>query len=194
MTTVIILHSVLGLRPVEQDAAERFRSRGFAVALPDLYAGRRTESLDQGFQIMAEVGWPVVCQRALEAMASLPGSTILAGFSMGAGVIGSVWGERPESKAVLLFHGVADIPRNVRSGLRVQTHLASVDRFVPAEQRELWAGTARTAGLLTETHSYPDTGHFFTDFNSADYKADASELAWTRALAFLKSVCGAQQL
>jgi dienelactone hydrolase len=36
---------------------------------------------------MAEIGWPVICQRALEAIEKLPDSTILAGFSMGAGVI-----------------------------------------------------------------------------------------------------------
>ncbi len=193
MTTVIIFHSVLGLRPVEQDAAEQFRSCGFEVALPDLYAGKRTESLDQGFQIMAEIGWPVLCQRAFGAMANLPGSTILVGFSMGAGVIGSLWSERPESQGVLLFHGLADIPRNVRLGLRVQTHLASVDRFVSAEQRALWAGVARTAGLLTETYNYPETGHFFTDSNSPDYNATASELTWTRALAFLKSLSDAHE-
>jgi hypothetical protein len=76
---------------VEQDAAERLRSRNFEVALPDLYAGKRTEVLDEGFQLMAEVGWPVICQRASETMAKLPDSTILVDFSMGAGVIGSLW-------------------------------------------------------------------------------------------------------
>jgi dienelactone hydrolase len=171
---------------VEQDAAERFHARGFEVALPDLYAGKRTESLDEGFELMAEIGWPVICRRAFEAMKKLPGPTVLAGFSMGAGVIASLWGQRPESNAVLLFHGLAEIPRNVTPGLRVQTHLADVDRFVSAEQRALWTRSAQTAGLLTETYNYPDTGHFFTDFNSTDYSVAASELTWTRALAFLE--------
>ena len=185
MTNLVIFHSVLGLRPVEQDAAQRFRSGGFDVALPDLYAGRRTESLDEGFQLMTEIGWPVICQRAFEAMKKLPDSTILAGFSMGAGVIANLWSQRSESKAVLLFHGLAAIPANVRPGLKVQTHIAGVDRFVSAEQRSLWAGSAQTAGLLVENHNYLDVGHFFTDFNSTDYNAAASELAWKRALEFV---------
>ena len=186
MTTIVIFHSFLGLRPVERDAAERFRSRGYEVALPDLYAGKRTESLNEGFQIMAEIGWPVICRRASEAVKGLPDSTILAGFSMGAGVIGSMWGARPESKAILLFHGLAEIPKNVRPGFKVQTHLAEVDPLVSAEQRALWADSTQTAGLLIENHSYPDTGHFFTDSNSTDYNASASELAWKRALDFLE--------
>ena len=171
---------------MEEDAAERFRSGGFEVALPDLYAGKRTDSLDEGFELMAEIGWPVICQRAFEAVRKLPGPTVLAGFSMGAGVITNLWGQRPESKAVLLFHGLSEIPRNVRPGLKVQTHIADVDRLVSAEQKAHWAGSARTAGLLSEDHSYPDAGHFFTDFNSTDYSAAASELTWSRALAFLE--------
>ena len=139
---------------MEEDAAERFRSGGFEVALPDLYAGKRTDSLDEGFQLMAEIGWPVICWRAFEAMRKLPDSTISAGFSMGAGVIASLWGQRPESKAVLLFHGLAEIPRSVRPGLKVQTHTADVDRFVSAEQKALWAGSARTAGLKRANKSY----------------------------------------
>jgi dienelactone hydrolase len=68
----------------------------------------------------------------------------------------------------------------------VQTHTADVDRFVSAEQKALWAESARTAALLPEAHIYPDSGHFFTDFNSTDYNAAASELAWSRTLAFLE--------
>jgi dienelactone hydrolase len=181
-----MFHSVLGRRSVEEDAAERFRSCGFEVALPDLYAGKRADSLDEGFQLMAEIGWPVICGRAFEATRNLPDSTILAGFSMGAGVITSLWGRRPQTKAVLLFHGLSDIPSDARSGLKVQTHIADVDRLVPAEQKTLWAASARTAGLLPEIHGYPDTGHFFTDFNSTDYCAAASQVTWSRALAFLE--------
>jgi dienelactone hydrolase len=185
VTTIVIFHSVLGLRPVEQDAAERFRSDGFDIALPDLYAGKHTESLDKGFHLMAEIGWPVICQRASDAINTLPESTILAGFSMGTGVIADLWHQRPESKAVLLFHGLAKIPENVRPGLKVQTHTGDVDPFVSPEQRTLWAQSAQTASLLLENHNYPDTAHFFTDLNSIDYNAAASELAWKRALDLL---------
>jgi dienelactone hydrolase len=113
---------------------------------------------------MAEIGWPVICRRAIAALKNLPDSTILAGFSMGAGVIASLWNQRPDSKAVLLFHGLAEIPRNVKPGLKVQTHIAGVDQFVSDEQRALWAGSAQTTGLLIENHDYLNTGHFFTDF------------------------------
>ena len=101
-------------------------------------------------------------------MKDLPDSTILVGFSMGAGVIGSLWHQRPESKAVLLFHGLPDIPRKVRLGLKVQTHVAKGDPLVSAERIALWAESAEIAGLVIEDQKYADAGHFFTDFNSTD--------------------------
>ena len=134
VATIIIFHSVLGLRSVEEDAAERFRSCGFEVALPDLYGGRRTESLEEGFQLMDEIGWPVICGRAFEAIQEIRASAILAGFSMGAGVIASLWDKRTESKAVFLFHGLAEIPRNVRPGLRELLFISCVDPHVSTEQ------------------------------------------------------------
>jgi dienelactone hydrolase len=137
---------------------------------------------------MAEIGWRVICRRAFETIRMLPDSTILAGFSMGAGVIASLWDSHPQTKAVLLFHGLAEIPSNVRPGLKVQTHIACIDQFVSTEARALWAESAQSAGLVIENHNYVDAGHFFTDFNSTDYSASASELAWKRTLDFLDQI------
>jgi len=124
VATIVIFHSVLGLRPVEQEAADRFRSLGFNVALPDLYGGKHTTSIKEGFELMAQIGWTLICERALQAVTKLPDTTVLAGFSMGAGVIANLWRDRPKTKAVLLFHALAEIPNNVRPGLKLQLHMA----------------------------------------------------------------------
>jgi pimeloyl-ACP methyl ester carboxylesterase len=120
---------------VEQDVASRFRSCGLDVAVPDLDNGKRTESLDDGFQIMAEIGWPVICRRAFKAMGTVPEPTILAGLSMGAGVIACLSDERPQSNAALLFHGLSKVPRNVRSGAQGNRGLEAI----------YWEGTEAAA-------------------------------------------------
>jgi dienelactone hydrolase len=181
----VIFHSVLGLRQVEQEAAERFRSLGFDVALPDLYEGERTESIEEGFELMTRIGWPLICERALQAVTKLPDTTVLVGFSMGAGVIASLWRDRPRTKAVLLFHALAEIPKNVRAGLKLQLHIAETDRFVSLEQTRLWTALAVREGVSIESFTYPQCGHFFTDVMSADCSAVASELMWIRVLDFL---------
>ena len=180
-----MFHSVLGLRLVEEDAAERFRFAGFEVAMPDLYAGQRSESRDEGFRLMRQIGWPVICERAREAAANVPESSVPVGFSMGAGVIASLWPDRPRAKAALLFHALAEIPKNVRPGLKIQLHIAAADEFVSPEQADLWTAAAMSAGTRVESFTYADCGHFFTDPKSADYSAIALEIAWNRALSFL---------
>ncbi len=134
---------------------------------------------------MAQIGWPVIYERALRAVAKVPDTTIMAGFSMGAGVIASLWRDRPRTKAVLLFHALAEIPNNVRPGLKLQLHIAETDKFVSFEQTRLWTSAAIREGVSVESFTYPQCGHYFTDLTSADYSAAASELTWIRVRAFL---------
>ena len=105
---------------------------------------------------------------------------------MGVGVVASFWSLPPDSKGTLLFHGLAEIPKAVRSGFKVQIHIAEVDQFVSLEQRPLWVQSAQTTGLSVQDFTYRGAGHFFTEANSPDYCASASELTWARAIDFLE--------
>ncbi|WP_218004968.1 hypothetical protein [Actinomadura macra] len=58
-------------------------------------------------------------KRARRALEELPDETILAGLSMGGGVLSEVWAERPVTVGVLLLHATAEIPASVRPGLRI---------------------------------------------------------------------------
>jgi dienelactone hydrolase len=131
--TVILFHSVYGLRPVELGAADHFRSSGHEVITPDLYACRTASSVDQGFELMNQSDG---LSFARGPRGQLPTSdmTVLAGISMGAGVVASLWAGRPKATGVLLLHGLADIPDVVRDGFPVQVHLADPHAFTPAGQ------------------------------------------------------------
>ena len=94
MAAVMLFHSVYGLKRVEMDAAERMRRAGHTVALPDLYAGRTADSIEAGFEIMRSVGWRAICARGRAALERLPATAVLAGHSMGAGVVGNLWPDR----------------------------------------------------------------------------------------------------
>lgn len=160
------------------------RADGHDVLLPDLYEGRAADDLESGLQLMAEVGWSAICARARAAMRDAPPSTVLAGLSMGAGVVGEIWADRPETPAVLLFHAPARIP-DARLGTRAEIHAGDDDPFAPADALAGWRATAADRGLSAQVHIYPGVGHFFTDPDSIDYDEQASEKAWARARAFL---------
>jgi dienelactone hydrolase len=187
---VVVFHSMFGLRAVELAAAERLRGEGYAVIVPDLFGGATASGdAEQGFALMSRVGWPTIADRARRAVADVPDEAVLAGFSMGVGVIGEVWPERLNAAAVLCFHAPTIVPVGVPAGTPVQLHVGAADRqFASEEQIASFSDSAQQAGTDTSIHRYPGAGHFFTDRSSPDHHAEAATLAWTRALRFLHAV------
>lgn len=185
MATLVLFHSVYGLRRVELDAAERMRSAGHTVVLPDLYAGRVADAIEDGFEIMRSVGWSAICARARAAVERLPATAVLVGHSMGAGVVGNLWPDRTSCGAVVLLHGLAEIPGNVRRGLPVTLHVADPDLYAPPAEMERWMERARSTGMCVDAFTYPDAGHFFTDRALDDYDSEAAKRTWERVLNFL---------
>jgi len=188
MAQLVLFHSACGLREVELTAARRLRAAGHEVLTPDLYAGQAADDLDTALSLMDAIGWEVICGRARQALDPVPGRAVLAGFSMGAGVIGSVWDRRPQAAGVVLLHGIAPVPASVRPGLPVQVHVADEDRFAPRQAVAQWQDGAVDAGVAAEVFTYPGAGHFYTDARLADYHAFSASLTWQRVTAFLSAL------
>ncbi|MDL2402804.1 dienelactone hydrolase family protein [Rhizobium mayense] len=185
MATVVLFHSVYGLRPLELDAVERLQAAGHKASAPDLYDGWVASSIDEGFELKDETGWPTICERAEWAMAGLPPSTVLGGFSMGAAVAASLWPKRPQTAGVLFLHSIAQISENARKGLPVQVHLADPDPFEPAEDVARWRSLAERSQIAADLFTYPGAGHLYTDPSLPDYDAKAADLTWSRVIGFL---------
>lgn len=185
MAHIALFHSMLGLRPVELGAADRLRAAGHDVVTPDLYAGRTASTLDEGYDLMNGVGWDTITQRAFDAVRDLPADTALVGVSMGAGVVGAVLPQRPDTTLVLLVHGIADIPANARDGLPVELHVSDSDDLFPPAAVDAWLATVNGADV--RVFRYSDSGHFYTDASLPDHNEQAASLTWRRALEFLAS-------
>ena len=186
MAHIVLFHSALGLRTVEHDTAARLRDWGHRVTLPDLYTGRTANATDEGLQLMAETGWPTICQRARAALAEVPDTAVLFGISMGAGVIGDIWPERPAARAIILLHGLANIPSLVRPSTPIAVHVADPDPFAPPDEVERWQACAAVASLRTTVATYPGAGHFFTDPALPDFSPSATEATWSSLAGFLE--------
>ncbi|SBT42275.1 dienelactone hydrolase family protein [Micromonospora auratinigra] len=185
MAHVLLLHSVLGLRPAVRAAADRLRAAGHQVTAPDLYGVPATDTVEEGFARFAEVGPETVLARARAVAGTLPADTVLAGFSMGAGLAGALLAERPDAAAVLLLHGTGGAPESVRPGLPVQLHLAVPDAYEPDDEVTQWRQAMTAAGAELSVHRYPGPGHLFTDPDLPDHDAPATALTWDRTVGFL---------
>jgi dienelactone hydrolase len=188
MAQVVVFHSAYGLRQAETDAAARLRAAGHNVITPDLYDGQTARTMDAALALMDTTGWEVICARARQALEAVPETAVLAGLSMGAGVIGSVWHHRRTAAGVVLLHGIAPIPASARPGLPVQVHVAGNDPFAPGQAVARWQAGAARAGLAAQVFTYPGAGHFYTDRCLADYHPAAASLTWQRVTLFLSTL------
>lgn len=185
MAHVLVFHSVLGLRQIEKQFAAQLRAVGHAVTLPDLYASASASDLDEGFAIKARIGWDAICRRAREAAASAPADAVLAGISMGAGVVAELWPTRPLTAKVLLLHGLADVPASARKGTPVQLHISDTDPFFPVPDIVAWQRSAEASSAKVQVFRYPGVGHYFSDPQSPSYDPTGTSQLWERVIQFL---------
>ncbi|MET8348386.1 MULTISPECIES: dienelactone hydrolase family protein [unclassified Micromonospora] len=185
MRHVVLFHSVYGLRPAVRAAADRLRAAGHRVVTPDLYGVQATDTVEEGFALLDKIGQEVVLDRARAALRELPAETVLAGFSMGAGVAGALLAERPDTAGLLLLHGTGGAPEAARAGLPVQLHLADPDPYDAPDEVDEWQREMTDVGADLTVFRYPGAGHLFTDPDLAEYAPDAAAATWPRVLAFL---------
>ena len=191
--TVVLFHSMFGLRQVELLAADRLRAAGHRVVTPDLFAGAvaaegSVPTLEDGFALMDRIGWETIVARARAAVRELPPSTVLGGFSMGVGVVGSLWPERLAASGVFLLHATTPVPGGVGAGTPVQAHVADGDRFAPPDEMAAFCASAMDAGADAALHTYPGAGHFYSDPSLLDYDPIATDRTWRHVHALLDKV------
>ncbi|WP_165942736.1 alpha/beta fold hydrolase [Micromonospora sp. KC721] len=188
MAQIALFHSVHGLRPAVLADAERLRAAGHQVLTPDLYGLPPADTVEAGFALLEKVTLDEVLRRARAALAALPADTVLAGYSMGAGVAGVLLAERPAATALLLLHGTGGDPAAFRPGLPVQLHLADPDPYEPPAEVADWQQALSDVGARLEVFRYPGRPHLWTDPTAPDHDPAATALTWERVLSFLAAL------
>lgn len=174
MTTILLLHSALGLRPAVLDFADALRARGHEVMTPDYYAGNIFDDTCAGLSHRDDVGPAQLLSRVRPIVDELPKDTVLAGFSLGAAFAQRLAADRPEARAVILMHSVAAPRRGLWSGQPVQVHRYAEDPFVDLVDLQAFADAVRASGASYEDYVTPGTGHLFTDPDLPDGDAAAT--------------------
>ncbi|MFJ9419512.1 MULTISPECIES: dienelactone hydrolase family protein [unclassified Streptomyces] len=186
-STIVLFHSVCGVRPAVQAAADRLRAAGHEVIVPDLFDGRTADSVPDGIVIKDEIGKDELLKRAV--MAAAPYSDrglVYAGFSFGGSVAQNLALADEKTRGLLLLHGTSDIAEGaVADDLPVQLHVADPDPYEPHDWLNAWYLQMRRAGADVEVFRYAGAGHLYTDSDLPDYDEEAAESTWRVALGFL---------
>ena len=83
MTEVLIYHHVQGLTEGVQSFADRLRQAGHTVHTPDMFDGRRFDTIDEGMAFVREAGFAETAERGVAAAEGISPDVVYAGFSFG---------------------------------------------------------------------------------------------------------------
>jgi carboxymethylenebutenolidase len=197
---VMVIHENRGLNPHLEDVARRLALEGFvayAIDLLSLVGGTPADEdaardlhgkLDQDDAVVALVA-------AVAFLKSHPESTGkvgAVGFCFGGLMINRLAAASPELDAAVAYYG-RQIPAAQVAAIKAPLllhyaeHDEGVNAGVPAYEAAL-----KAAGKTYTIHSYPGTQHAFNnDTSAARYDKAASDLAWSRTLAFFREHLGA---
>ncbi len=134
------------------------------------------------------LGYPLLMQRSVEAVADLPDGFLAAGFSNGGGMAEFVAVRRRVS-GVLMLSGALPLETLGADAWPEETpaqiHYTRDDPLRQQEGIDKLAASIRAAGASLQMFDYPGRGHLFTDASlPEEYDADAAELLWRRVLDF----------
>lgn len=195
MTQVALFHSVYGVRPGVEDAAERLRAAGHEVLVVDQYDGRVFDDYDQADAYAQSIGYPELMRRAAAAVEGLPDGFVVTGFSNGGGMSEYLATQRRVSGVLMLSGALALDMLGVDAwpaGVPAQIHYTVGDPRRRQEWIDAVAASTRAAGAPLEVFDYPGDGHLFTDPSlQDDYQPDEVALLWERVLAFTPLAGGA---
>jgi len=195
---LVVIQEWWGLQEQIKATCDRFALAGFTALAPDLYrgvvvpyhdaeaAGKEMASLD--FLDAAEQN----VRGAAQFLRRNGAKVGLVGFCMGGAVTVIGAARVPELSAAVTFYGLppeqAAKPEDVKVPL--QGHFANKDDFVTPAMVDAFEKGLKAAGKDYEFFRYDADHAFVNEQRMAVHDREASELAWGRAITYLKNHLG----
>ena len=189
MTEVVLYHHIQGLTEGVQSFAEELRRAGHTVHAPDLFDGRRFDTIEEGMAFARETGFGTLAERGVAAAQGIKPGAVYAGFSFGVMVAQQLAQTRPGTRGALLMYSclpVSEFGDAWPEGVPVQVHGKDADPFF---EEDLEAARALVdSSECAELFLYPGAEHLFADSSLPAYDAAAATLLTARVLAFLDAL------
>jgi dienelactone hydrolase len=194
MADVLLFHHVQGLTSGIVAFADDLRAAGHTVHTPDLFAGRRFASIDEGITHVRGIGFGEVLERGVRVAEGLPDDVVYAGFSLGVMPAQKLAQTRAGARGALFFESclpTEEFGDVWPAGVPVQIHGKDADPYF-ATEGDLDAARALVEQLgpsgRAELFTYPGDGHLFADNSLRSYDPEAASLLTSRVLRFLRDL------
>lgn len=165
----LLFHHALGVTPGVTALAERLRSSGHEVAVPDLYEGATFATIDDGVAHAQSVGFRVIADRGVAAAAAVSGPFVVIGISLGAVPAQRLAQTDARVVGAVLCSGALPVDAfgdEWPASVPVQIHLGESD---PWAEEDLDAARALAEVSGGRLHLHPTERHLFVDASHADH-------------------------
>jgi carboxymethylenebutenolidase len=193
---VMVIHENRGLNDHIRDVARRVAVAGFVAVAPDFLSpvGGTPANEDTARDMIGKLD---LAATVADAVATVGWLKRVSQSSGKVGAIGFCWGGAmvnrvavaagPNLLAAVPYYGPAPDPKEaVRVKAAMMLHYAGLDDRVNATGRP-WIEALKSAGVKTEAFVYDGVNHAFNNDTAVGrYDKAASDLAWSRTIAFLK--------
>lgn len=184
---VLVVHPWWGLNQSVRDYGAALVRDGFTVGLPDVFEGHVVTEIDAA-QKQIETYWEKAGEQvatAVRQLADAVGGPIAGvGFSFGGFHLMALLDQGLPLHAVAAYYATHPLPA---AHAPVLAHLAAEDAFEGSEDMAALAKALAAAGAPNACYSYPGTRHWFAEPDRPEYNPDASRLAFSRTLTFLRA-------
>jgi dienelactone hydrolase len=195
MVHIVLFHHAQGLTPGVVAFADRLRGAGHIVHTPDLFEGRTFNHLDKGVAFVNTVGFGEIVARGEQAVDSLTGELVYAGFSLGVIPAQKLAQTRAGAQGAILMHScllITEFGSAWPKGVPVQVHAMDADPFFVNEGDIDAARDLVKEVEQAELFLYPGDTHIFTDISLPSYDVEASSLLLERVIDFLTHIDGSR--
>jgi len=188
MAEVLLFHHAQGQTPGFHAFADELRQAGHTVHTPDLFEGKRFDSIEDGVGYANEVGWGEIMGRGERAADELPSEVVYAGFSLGVVPAQKLAQTREGARGALFFYSAvpaSEFGESWPADVPVQVHGMDADPIFVGEGDIEAAREIVDAAEDGELFLYPGDQHYFADSSLPSYDERATKLATQRVLEFL---------
>lgn len=188
---VVVLHDMYGRMPWLEPFATAIASRGFRVAVPDLYNGFCTPDSSSARELMQSLDVAralSIIDDAVEADQETGVERVgLVGFSMG-GWLALLHAQGGGADAVVAYYASLGTADHGVVPCSVLLHWAEIDSWRDDEDPQSFVARLKDHGTPVTQHTYIGTQHSFANASlPAALDARAAALAFARTAVFLEA-------
>jgi carboxymethylenebutenolidase len=197
-TGVVVIQEWWGLAEQIKAMADRFALAGFDALAPDLFNGVVVpyHDTERAAKEMSSLNFLDATEQtvrgAVQYLKRNGAKVGIAGFCMGGAVAVIGAAKIPELTAAVSFYGLPPVEAVKAADVKVplQGHFANKDDYIAPKAVDDFEKALKAAGKDAEFFRYDANHAFVNEQRMAVHDRRAAELAWSRAIVFLKRRLG----